>query len=75
MAAEGNPNSVSDAGVGALCARAAVRGAFLNVKINAAQLKDQEFAADIVTRGAGIDSRAAEAEAEIMSIVESKIAE
>lgn len=74
MAAEGNPNSVSDAGVGALCARAAIRGAYLNVKINAAQLKDKEFAAEIVARGAEIDRLASEAEAEIMGIVESKIA-
>lgn len=74
MAEHGNPNSVSDAGVGALCARAAVRGAYLNVKINAAQLKDKEFAATIVARGAEIDRLASEAEAEIMGIVESKIA-
>jgi glutamate formiminotransferase/formiminotetrahydrofolate cyclodeaminase len=74
MAADGNPNSVSDAGVGALCARAAVRGAFLNVKINAAQLKDQEFAADIVARGAELDRLASDAENEIMGLVESKIA-
>ncbi len=35
MAETGNPNSISDAGVGALCARSAVYGAYLNVKINA----------------------------------------
>lgn len=40
MAAKGNPNSVSDAGVGALCARAAVRGCYLNVMINAQDLKE-----------------------------------
>ena len=40
MAATGNPNSVSDAGVGALCARAAVKGCYLNVKINAQDLKE-----------------------------------
>ncbi len=73
MAEHGNPNSVSDAGVGALCARAAVRGAYLNVKINAAQLKDKEFAATIVARGAEIDRLASEAEADIMGIVDSKI--
>ncbi len=43
MAETGNPNSVSDAGVGALCARTAVEGAFLNVKINAAGLDDKDF--------------------------------
>ena len=41
MAETGNPNSVTDAGVGALCSRAAVRGAFLNVKVNAGSLKDR----------------------------------
>ena len=42
MAEEGNPNSVSDAGVGVLAARAAVLGAGLNVKINASGLKDKQ---------------------------------
>ena len=41
MAEEGNPNSVTDAGVGALCARTAVQGAYLNVRINASGLKDK----------------------------------
>jgi len=48
MAEKGNPNSVSDAGVGALCARSAVIGAFLNVKINAAGFNDKEFIANIL---------------------------
>jgi glutamate formiminotransferase/formiminotetrahydrofolate cyclodeaminase len=43
MAEIGNPNSVTDAGVGALCARTAVHGAFLNVKINLSGLKDQKY--------------------------------
>lgn len=73
MAEQGNPNSVSDAGVGALCARSAVIGAFLNVKINAAGLKDREFADDIIARGGEIERRAIEAEGEIMSIVNGKI--
>ncbi len=73
MAEHGNPNSVTDAGVGALCARSAVMGAFLNVKINAAGLKDREFADDILARGAEIERRAIEAESEIMAIVNSKI--
>ncbi|NTW34105.1 MAG: glutamate formimidoyltransferase, partial [Bacteroidetes bacterium] len=47
----GNPNSVTDAGVGALCARPAVIGAFLNVKINASGLKDKEFANNILAKG------------------------
>lgn len=73
MAEQGNPNSASDAGVGALCARSAVMGAYLNVKINAAGLKDREFAEDIIARGAEIERRAIEAESEIMSIVNGKI--
>jgi glutamate formiminotransferase/formiminotetrahydrofolate cyclodeaminase len=73
MAEDGNPNSVSDAGVGALCARSAVMGAFLNVKINAAGLKDRAFADDMLARGADIERRATELESEIMSIVNEKI--
>ncbi len=73
MAEQGNPNSVSDAGVGALCARSAVMGAYLNVKINAADLKDRAYADDILARGAAIEQRAVEAEAEIMEIVNRKI--
>ena len=73
MARDGNPNSVTDAGVGALCARSAVIGAFLNVKINAAGLKDKKFATDILARGADIERRANEREAAILEIVNSKI--
>ena len=73
MAEEGNPNSVSDAGVGALAARAAVQGAFLNVKINAAGLKDRLVAEELVAEAAAI-ARAADAEEKrILEIVESKI--
>jgi glutamate formiminotransferase/formiminotetrahydrofolate cyclodeaminase len=74
MVEHGNPNSVSDAGVGALCARAAVMGAFLNVKINAGGLKDRGFAEDLVTRGAEIEGKASELEARIMEMVNRKIA-
>jgi glutamate formiminotransferase/formiminotetrahydrofolate cyclodeaminase len=73
MAEQGQETSVSDAGVAALCARAAVMGAYLNVKINAAQLADDAFAADIRTRGADIESRAQAMEAEILVIVNRKI--
>lgn len=73
MAEHGNPNSVSDAGVGALCARSAVIGAYLNVKINAAGLKDREFADDLLKRGAEIERGAIEREAEILKIVNQKI--
>lgn len=73
MAENGNPNSVTDAGVGALCARSAVIGAFLNVKINAAGLKDKNFAEEILQKGAEIEKKAIEMEAEIMEIVNGKI--
>ncbi len=73
MAEHGNPNSVSDAGVGALCARSAVMGAFLNVKINAAGLKDRAFASDVLARGTEIERKAASLETEIMAIVNGKI--
>lgn len=73
MAENGNPNSVTDAGVGALAARAGVMGAFLNVKINAAGLEDKEFAGQIIREGERIVQRAQELEAEILSIVNSKI--
>lgn len=74
MAEHGNPNSVTDAGVGALCARSAVIGAFLNVKINAAGLKDKVFAEEILRQGAEIERNAINLEAEIMEIVNRKIA-
>ena len=48
MIKKGNPNSVTDAAVGVLCAEAAVTGAYLNVKINASSLADKEFANQIV---------------------------
>lgn len=73
MAEDGNPNSVTDAGVGALCARSAVIGAFLNVKINAAGLKDKDFAEEILRQGAEIERNAINLEAEIMEIVNRKI--
>jgi len=73
MAEIGNRNSVTDAGVGALCARTAVRGALLNVKINAAALDDKTFANEIVARGNEIADRAKDLEDEIMVIVEGKI--
>jgi len=73
MAEHGNPNSVSDAGVGALCARSAVMGAYLNVKINAAGLKDRAFADDRLNRGADIELTARQFEADIMAIVNAKI--
>lgn len=74
MAEQGNPASASDAGVGALCARAAVRGAWLNVRTNVAGLKDKTSVAKILTDGARLEREAAEKEAEILGIVEGKFA-
>ncbi|MBO7190420.1 MAG: glutamate formimidoyltransferase [Alistipes sp.] len=73
MAEEGNPNSVSDAGVGALAARSAVMGACLNVKINAAGLKNREVADALVKEAEEIQALAQKAEAEVLAVVESKI--
>ena len=73
MAEEGNPNSVSDAGVGALAARAAVLGAGLNVKINAGSLKDREVADKLIGEANELIQKANAAEQEIMKIVESKL--
>ncbi|MDE6105972.1 MAG: glutamate formimidoyltransferase [Bacteroidales bacterium] len=73
MAEIGNPNSVTDAGVGALCARSAVLGAHLNVQINASSLKDEAFKKDILAKAADIAKQAEAREAEILKIVASKI--
>ncbi len=73
MAETGNPNSVSDAGVGALAARSAVLGAELNVKINAAGLKDRETAERLISEANEIARKAVAQEAEILQIVNQKI--
>jgi len=73
MAETGNPNSVTDAGVAALCARSAVIGAFMNVKINASGYKDKGFVEDILTKGGEIERRAMELEREIIEVVNGKI--
>ncbi|HPV57766.1 MAG TPA: cyclodeaminase/cyclohydrolase family protein, partial [Tenuifilaceae bacterium] len=73
MAEHGNPNSVTDAGVGALAARSGVMGAFLNVKINAAGLKDKTVTQSYIDRGNEIVAKTIEMERAILSIVEGKI--
>ena len=73
MAETGNPYSVSDAGVGALAARSAVLGAELNVKINAAGLKDRETAERLISEANEIARKAVAQEAEILQIVNQKI--
>ena len=73
MANTGNPNSVSDAGVGALCARSAVIGAFLNVKINCTSYEDANFVNQIIGEGQQIEDAAIKLEQEILQVVNSKI--
>lgn len=73
MAETGNPNSVSDAGVGALAARAAVLGAGLNVKINASSLKDKAQAEALINEANNLMADADKAEREVMEIVEKLI--
>jgi len=74
MAEQGNPNSVSDAGVAALCARSAVLGAHLNVKINASGLKDEAFKAQAMAEADRLRDQAIAGEAEILRITEEVIA-
>lgn len=73
MAEIGNPNSVTDAGVGALCARTAILGAFMNVKINASELVDRKFAEEMIMKGQDIADNAIAMEAEVIGFVDSKI--
>ena len=69
----GNPNSVTDAGVGALCARTAVLGAFLNVKINCGDCDDKQFVNDILKKGEELIKNTCLLEEEILRITNSKI--
>lgn len=73
MATNGNPNSVSDAGVGALCARTAVEGAVLNVRINCSGFDDKEYVADALAQADEMLQKAKEVEREIISLVEKLI--
>jgi glutamate formiminotransferase/formiminotetrahydrofolate cyclodeaminase len=69
MAEKGNPNSVSDAGVGALCVYTAVYGAFLNVKINCADFKDADFVNQMMSQGKSILETTIKERDDILSIV------
>lgn len=73
MALNGNPNSVSDAAVGALAVRACIRGAFMNVRINSSGLDDRKFVEDIVARGAEIEKMSLEMENQILKIAMDKM--
>ncbi|MFI5387110.1 MAG: glutamate formimidoyltransferase [Fimbriimonadales bacterium] len=73
MVETGNPNSVTDAAVGALCARSAVMGAFLNVRINEGGLEDKAFVDQALAEGRSLQEQAQAKESEILWIAESKI--
>jgi glutamate formiminotransferase / formiminotetrahydrofolate cyclodeaminase len=73
MVEKGNPNSISDAGVGALAIRTCIKGAFLNVRINAAGLKDKDFVTSVIARGADLESRTEAAEKAILERITAKI--
>jgi glutamate formiminotransferase/formiminotetrahydrofolate cyclodeaminase len=72
MAEYGLPASASDAGVGAICARAAVRGAWLNVRTNATGVKDRGYKDRVLEEGKRLETEAAGHEAEILQLVESR---
>ena len=73
MVSQGNPNSITDGAVGALAIRSCIKGAFLNVRINASGLDDKKFVEPILNKGAEIESSAEKEEAEILKLVESKM--
>jgi glutamate formiminotransferase / formiminotetrahydrofolate cyclodeaminase len=73
MVEKGNPGSVTDAGVGALAIRSCIRGAFLNVRINAAGLDDKNFVNDIIQKGSDLETKAMIEEEDILKIVETAI--
>ncbi len=73
MAETGNPNSVSDAGVGALCARSSVMGAFMNVRINAAGYNDKAFVGNVIAKGKEIEDKTRVLEEQILKVVNEKI--
>ncbi|HRZ42936.1 MAG TPA: glutamate formimidoyltransferase [Bacteroidales bacterium] len=73
MVENGNPNSVTDAGVGALCARTAIQGAWLNVRVNSAGFSDAAFIEKAMSEGKKIFEKAVSLEKEIIAIVEQKI--
>jgi glutamate formiminotransferase/formiminotetrahydrofolate cyclodeaminase len=69
----GNPNSVTDAGVGALCARTAVLGAVMNVRINASGIKDKTFTDALLAKADEIEKQAEAKESAIRAMVAAKM--
>ncbi|MFP4366206.1 MAG: glutamate formimidoyltransferase [Bacteroidales bacterium] len=73
MVEKGNPNSVTDAGVGAIAILSCIRGAFLNVRVNVKDLEDQKFAADLVAKAEKIEKSAIETEQGIIQAVNERL--
>jgi glutamate formiminotransferase/formiminotetrahydrofolate cyclodeaminase len=73
MVEKGNPNSISDVGVGALATRACVEGAALNVRINLGQLKDEKFKSALVEKVRKISADSDAQFKKINQVVESKL--
>lgn len=73
MVETGNPNSITDAGVGALALRTCIRGAFLNVKINAAGIDNRDFVEDILKKSSEIDRKSLDLENQIMEILRHRL--
>jgi glutamate formiminotransferase/formiminotetrahydrofolate cyclodeaminase len=73
MVEKGNPNSITDTGVGALALRSCIKGAFLNVKINASGLHDKDFVKTIIARGDDLEMQAVAAEEIILNIINANI--
>ncbi|MBS3771264.1 MAG: cyclodeaminase/cyclohydrolase family protein, partial [Bacteroidales bacterium] len=69
---QGNRNSVTDAGVGALAVRSAVKGAFMNVRVNSRELDDKAFVEDIINKGRAIEQKTEEKEKEILNKLEQR---
>ena len=73
MVRTGNPNSISDGAVGALCARAAVHGAYLNVTINAKDLDDKAYTAELLRKGKEMAEAADRMEQEIVALARAEM--
>lgn len=73
MLKDGLQSSLSDAGVGILCARAAVIGAYFNVRINAKDIKDRAFAEAILSRAEEIYQKTIAIEKETIALIDSKM--
>ncbi len=73
MIEKGNPNSVTDAGVGVLCARTAVYGAYMNVKVNISGIKDKSYSDKVTTEADTILKQALALEAELLELVEQRL--